>query len=323
MADEAPIVEIEAFRAGGKASRGITPAQLDEAIASYTSTSATDPAPLVFGHPESNDPAHGIIATVKREGSKLITGLKNISAEAIQGVKDGKFLNRSIAFWHPDHSANPTPGKWNIRHVGLLGAASPGIPGMSKLTFSADESAIESDQAPDTAVIFAEEATPTVTITSPKGGKPVADKPELAQEQFDALEAENKRLKDAAEARAIADKTAREAANASFAADLVEQGRITPAMKVLVTETLNRLPVEEVQFDAGTKGSLADEWRKVLGKAEPVIIFEALSPQDARKQAEQDPQAIADKAAVFMAEQEKLGRSVSAAEAVAHVTKGA
>lgn len=277
MANEAGIVEIEAFRAGSKAARGITSAQLDEAIASYNSE--TDPAPLVFGHPKSDAPAHGVIAALRREGNKLITGLKNISEDAIKGVKEGRFLNRSIAFWHPDHSANPTPGKWNIRHLGLLGAASPGIPGMSKLTFSADESSIESDDAPDTAVIFAEDPTATITIT--EGGSKVPDpKPDTVDKaEFDAVAAERDRLQKLVDDSAAAAEKARKDANAQFVAGLIEQGRVTPADKVLFTEILNRLPVDEVSFDADRNGDLVSELKKVLSAAEPRIVFEAISPR--------------------------------------------
>lgn len=277
MADEAGIVEIEAFRAGGKAARGISQAQLDEAIAVYNGE--TDPAPLVFGHPKSDAPAHGIIASLRREGNKLITGLKNISEDAIKGVKEGRFLNRSIAFWHPDHSANPTPGKWNIRHLGLLGAASPGIPGMSKLTFSADETVIESEEAPDTAVIFAEEPTATITIT--EGGTKVAEPKTdtVDKAEFDAAVAERDRLQKLVDDSAKAAETARKDANTAFVAELIKQGRVAPADKVLFTEILNRLPVEEVSFDADRSGDLVTELKKVLSAAEPRIIFEAISPK--------------------------------------------
>lgn len=276
MADEAGIVEIEAFRAGSKAARGITANQIDEAIAAYNGE--TDPAPLVFGHPKSDAPAHGVIASLRREGNKLITGLKNISEDAIKGVKEGRFLNRSIAFWHPDHSANPTPGKWGIRHLGLLGAASPGIPGMSKLTFSADETAIESEEAPDTAVIFADNPTSTITIT--EGGTKVADtKDTVDKAEFDAAVAERDRLQKLVDDSNEAAEKARKDGNAQFVATMIEQGRVLPADKVLFTEILNRLPVEQVSFDADRSGDLGSEFKKALTAAEPRIIFEAVSPR--------------------------------------------
>jgi hypothetical protein len=126
-------VEIEVFRVG-RSSRGIGERELDQAVAAYSPD--TDPAPLVIGHPSNDKPAHGVVAKVRRVGDRLLATLQDISDEAVTGVRTRRFLNRSIAFWHPDHASNPTPGRWNIRHLGLLGAASPGIPGMPKLAFA-------------------------------------------------------------------------------------------------------------------------------------------------------------------------------------------
>lgn len=313
--------EIEVFRVG-PSSRGITAKEVDEAVANYDAEKAG--APLVFGHPASDKPAHGWIKSLRREGDKLLATLKDVSAEAIEKVKAKAFRNRSLAFWHPDHSANPAAGKWGIRHVGLLGAASPGIPNMTPLTFSADDTRIESEEAPDPAVIFTESGTDTVIIEEHKMPEPKKDEV-VPKAEFDAERTEKERLKaivDAAEAKAETD---RKAANATFVATLIEQGRVTPGDKVMVTEILNRLPIAEVEFDAdaGRKGDLAAEFKAALSAASPRILFAAVSPKGEREQGEQDPQAIADKAVAFQAEQAKLGRNISAAEAVAHVSKGA
>lgn len=317
MSDEQRIVEIEAFRAGGKSARGITAAQLDEAIASYNSE--RDPAPLVFGHPESNDPAHGVIASLRREGNKLITGLKNISQDAIEGVKAGKFLNRSIAFWHPDHSANPTPGKWNIRHLGLLGAASPGIPGMSKLAFSADETAIESADAPDTALIFTEDGTTTVVITErkPKVADPKPEGEFVAKTDFDAVQTENERLKSEAKARADADEEARKTANGEFVAEMVKQGRVTPGFKDQIVTALNLLPVQEVQFNADAKGTPADGIREFLKALPEQVTFTTISPTGERQSGPMTAEQITAKANQLV----KDGKAVSFEAAVETIEK--
>jgi hypothetical protein len=299
--------EIEVFRVG-PSSRGITTKEVDQAIANYSDGQA----PLVFGHPKSDDPAHGWIETLRREGSKVFATLRDVSQDVVDKVKAKAFANRSIAFWHPDHSSNPKAGEWGIRHLGLLGAASPGIPGMSPLQFSADDSAIEGE-APEPAVIFAEKSTPTVTITEPKG----APKVELTQEQFDALEAENKRLKDAADARALSDENARKASNVAFVDKMVTEGRLLPGHKAVFTELFNRLPVEEVQFDADTKGTLADELKKVLQAASPQIIFEALSPTGEKQTGKLDAGQITAKANQMV----KDGQAVSFEAAVEAIEK--
>lgn len=317
MPSEQEIVEIEAFRAGGKSARGISAAQLDEAIAAYNPES--DPAPLVFGHPASDAPAHGVIASLRREGNKLITGLRGISRDAIEGVREGRFLNRSVAFWHPDHSANPTPGKWNIRHIGLLGAASPGIPGMAKLTFNADETAIESEAAPDTAVIFAEEPTPAAIIH--EGAKPVpeASEPAISREEYAAVVAERDHLKSAAAETARKAEEQRKADNAAFVAGLIETGKVLPADRVLFTEILNRLPVDEVSFDADRTGGLADELRRALSGAEPRIVFSAVSPKGESSAKPMGVDEITAAAKKMIAE----GKALSFEAAVEKIERGA
>jgi len=271
-------VEIEAFRVG-PASRGITVEDLDQAVAAYNAE--TDPAPLVVGHPTSDKPAHGIIAKVRRDGAKLFTTLKDISEDAVKGVKENRFINRSIAFWHPEHPSNPTPGKWNIRHLGLLGASSPGIPSMSKLAFNADETVIESTAEPATAVIFTAEkvdGTETTTITETNVPNPKDGGETVAKTEFDALKAERDQFKAAADAAAEARENDRKKGNAEFVDKMVSEGRLLPGHKSLFVELFNRLPVEEVQFDADTKGTLDAELRKVLAAASPQIVFEAISP---------------------------------------------
>lgn len=142
-------IEIEVFRVG-PASRGITECDLDQVVSTYDADAA--PAPLVIGHPQHDKPAHGVITKVRRAGAKLYATLRDISQDAVNGVAEGRYLNRSIAFWHPTHEANPTPGRWNVRHLGLLGAASPGIPNMSRLAFTADGAAIVGSSPADPAI---------------------------------------------------------------------------------------------------------------------------------------------------------------------------
>lgn len=150
---------IEAFRVGGKASRGIKPEHLAEVV---TDDFDANPRALCFGHPKNDDPAAGKITGAKVEGSSLMVEVDNLSPDAIEGIKSGKWLNRSAAFFDPHHEANPRPGKWSLRHVGLLGAAAPGIPGMGSLqkalAFDADGGLV-ADGDPADALIFAPKAT--------------------------------------------------------------------------------------------------------------------------------------------------------------------
>ncbi|HYI40001.1 MAG TPA: hypothetical protein VE053_06755 [Allosphingosinicella sp.] len=272
---EERVTEIEAFRVG-PASRGITERDVDEAVTSYNARAETGPAPLVLGHPQSDDPAKGLIARARRDGSKLYLGLKNIAADVVEAVRGGKYINRSIKFWHPTDPANPTPGKWDIRHLGLLGASAPGIPDMARLSFSADESEIEG-VAPAAALVV-EFAAGTELLTIIEGGPTVADKDTVPKTEFDAAVTERDRLQSLLDAAASKAETDRKAANVAFVADRVKEGRVLPGHSHGWAEILNNLPAAEVQFDAETKCAPADWLKGLLSAAQPQIIFEALSP---------------------------------------------
>lgn len=114
-----------------------TAEHLAEIVASY------DPqvhqAPLVKGHPKNDDPAYGWV-----DGLKVgEDGMLHAEFSAVDtGVKDevgkGRYRHVSAALFRPADRHNPTPGKWSLRHVGLLGAAPPAVSGLGRVTFAAD-----------------------------------------------------------------------------------------------------------------------------------------------------------------------------------------
>jgi hypothetical protein len=148
-------VEIEVFRADPRASRGVTADMLAQ-IANEFDTS--NPVPICIGHPKSNAPAFGEVKAFRAEGASLFGTLAGKFDKIVDGIKDGSILNRSMAFWPAGHTSNPKPGKIWPRHLGFLGASTPGIPNMPRLdkalAFSADEDAIEAIGDPAPAVIF-------------------------------------------------------------------------------------------------------------------------------------------------------------------------
>lgn len=257
-------VEVEAFRAGTKASKGLTAAHIAEAAALYDAETA--PAPLVFGHPKSDSPALGFISSARAEGNKLFLKIKNIADEVIQGVKDRKILGRSIAFWDPGHPSNPVPGKYTIRHLGLLGGQAPAIAGMPALRFSADEDVLESDEAPADAVIFAVEAeaptrvqtiteSPPKEPTMPKSIEELTAEIEAANERATIAEAKAAELVAAEETRAAtfaAAETARRAGEDKSTLDAaVAAGKVLPAERDDLAKLFEALPTEALQFASG------------------------------------------------------------------------
>ena len=80
-------------------------------------------APIVIGHPKSNDPAYGWIDSLKVEGNKLIASASKVVPEFLDAVKQGLFKKRSVSL-NPDNS---------LRHVGFLGATLPAVKGLADL----------------------------------------------------------------------------------------------------------------------------------------------------------------------------------------------
>src|SRR5207253_4561124 len=86
-------IEIEAFRADTKASKGLTAKHIADAAKSYDFEK--NPAPLVFGHPTNDSPALGLISSARAEGNRLFLKVRDIADAAKTAVKERRVLGRS------------------------------------------------------------------------------------------------------------------------------------------------------------------------------------------------------------------------------------
>ncbi|MGL4676049.1 MAG: hypothetical protein ACRCWI_00050 [Brevinema sp.] len=100
-------------------------------------------APLIKGHPNSEDPAMGWVHQLKLIGDKLYASFTDINEIFKQELKKKLFKNISASFFLPNSSSNPQQGKYCLRHVGALGATRPAIPNLGRLqdilSFSEEE----------------------------------------------------------------------------------------------------------------------------------------------------------------------------------------
>lgn len=257
-----------------------TTADLDTIAASYDP--AQQQAPLVFGHPEDNEPAFGWVQSLKREGQKLFASFAQVP-EKVRGLLDtGRYKYVSM-FLMPD--------RVTLRHVGLLGAARPAMDGLGEVSLGSGEG--------DIIINFAEYAELAEQAEQAKQGVPMPTPEELQQkiielqQQMEALKAENAALKaKTSEAEQEKDKAAKEAetANAEFAAfrqqmagekrearvaALIAGGKIPPAEKESVLEFCAALsgvsvPVNFSAANGSTEQISAEEryWREL--EARPV-----------------------------------------------------
>ena len=129
--------------------------------------SAYDPAkheaPLVVGHPNTDDPAYGWVKALTFEAGHLEAQSHQVDPAFAELVNGGKFKHMSAAFWRPTAATNPVPGTWYLRHVGFLGAAAPAVKGLKTPTFAGGENGV---------VSFSEPGGDVVEFSAPIGPGP-------------------------------------------------------------------------------------------------------------------------------------------------------
>lgn len=133
--------EIEIFKPGehrpmqGAAIR-FSEADLAACAAAYDP--ARHEAPLVIGHPATDDPAWGWVKSLKFADGALIAVPDQVNPAFETQVKAGAYKKVSASFWRPDAPNNPTPGSWALRHVGFLGAQPPAVKGLAPIQFAGE-----------------------------------------------------------------------------------------------------------------------------------------------------------------------------------------
>jgi hypothetical protein len=106
----------------------ITSEDIDNLIQGFDPEKAS--APLVFGHPEDSHPAYGWADGLKRVGDVLLAKFKQVPQAVTDLVSAGHYKKISVSL---------TPDKKTLRHVGLLGAARPAVPGLADVAFEAGD----------------------------------------------------------------------------------------------------------------------------------------------------------------------------------------
>ena len=111
-------------------------------------------APLVFGHPKHDAPAHGWVQSLEFAEDMLSADANQVSDELRAAVDSGRFGPVSAAFYRPTSPHNPSPGVYALRHVGFLGGQPPVVKGLPAVAFA------EGDSESDCLVVEFGEASP-------------------------------------------------------------------------------------------------------------------------------------------------------------------
>lgn len=143
---------IEIFRAGKQVdsagvAREFTAADLAASVAAYDPKLSE--APIVVGHPKTNNPAYGWVEKLSVTDGVLQMHAHQVEPQFAEMVGAGRFKKRSASFYPPEHPSNPKPGIWYLRHVGWLGAEAPAVKGLKDVQFAADQAGVVNFDAGD------------------------------------------------------------------------------------------------------------------------------------------------------------------------------
>ena len=314
-------------------------ADLDAIVRAYDP--AIHEAPIVIGHPRTDDPAFGWVKAMTREGDCLFAEAE-VAPELAEAVKRGAYRKISAAFYAPDDTRNPTPGSYHLRHVGLLGAQVPSVKGLGSVAFA--EGLVECEfaegEATSEAVPQAEgsdegagadkasSAAPPTTGPVPTPALPEQDDMARREAELAAREAALAEREKQVAAQEAAQKRAEAM---SFAERLATEGRILPRDRVEIVEVLVALgEVPAVEFAEGesTRQVRPDEWlRAFLGRVPKQVEFGELAAPDGAAFSEHDhrsPEArardLSRQALKLVAEAQARGERLSLADAVSQLS---
>lgn len=289
-----PTQPIQIFRTGTHIDTAgtrhtFTEAMLAEIAASYDP--ARHDAPVVVGHPKMDAPAYGWVESLAVQDGVLLATPRDIDAEFAELVNARRFKHVSAAFYPPDDAANPTPGKWSLRHVGFLGAQPPAVKGLKPAQFAAGDQSVcfmevwqqgvvsrlfrnmrewligSSGQEaadrilPSSAIddialdMRPTPAAPAFAEPQPTKEKPVPNTDDAAAAQERArLEAERAELASQRAAFAEQQRQARQAEDVTFVEALVREGRVLPANKADTVALLAALSADGEPMVAFSEG---------------------------------------------------------------------
>ena len=93
-------------------------------------------APLVVGHPKTDDPAKGWTVSLSASERGLFAAADKVDPAFAESVRSGAYGTVSAKFYRPEDPHNPVPGVWYLRHIGFLGAHPPGVKGLDDPEFA-------------------------------------------------------------------------------------------------------------------------------------------------------------------------------------------
>lgn len=257
----------EIFRSGDYGAKGkYDGSDLDKMVANFNDS---DQVPIVVGHPETDSPAWGWLAAVKRAGDVLMGQVGELHKDFAQALAENKFRNRSVRI------ARTATGP-KLLHLGFLGAILPQVEGLKQTAqFAGDGDRVDYGfDLPGQA-------------DNPDNSK---EKTKMTDEEVAKMQADLKKTQDelAAEKAArltdkeAADKKDGEAKAAEFSAfvdsEMVAKGKLPKERQDEVVGFMTSLPAGaaadfSITADGATKTYSPVDWFKDFVKGLPAAEF--------------------------------------------------
>lgn len=288
--------EIEIFRVGKHLDANGTEVNIevddiDKIVEAYDAE--LHEAPLVIGHPQHDKPAWGWVASLRRRGKILIAKLNDISPEISQAVRKGHYKKISASFYRPNAKRNPVSDAWYLRHVGLLGAQTPAVKGLSPLKFSDED---KEDDGKNTAT-FSKNKASILSFMREKNNIDEKIQQENIKNWQEIL---------------------------SFVEGQIAGGKLLPHMREETISFIANLDTDDCsRFRETNKNINSRAWFYAFVEAQPQQInFAVCSDEECEATNEaQDGVKIGEKALEYMQICAAKGQVISASHAVKHVTK--
>ena len=220
----------------------LTTTDLDAIVSTYDPS--VREAPLVFGHPEEEDPAFGWVDKLKRSGEILLAAFKQVPDTVKDLVNSGHYKKVSIALM---------PDKKTLKHVGLLGAVQPAVPGLKSVSLGNGEGDLVVEFSnPDAIDPDKQEEEDMGKIEELE--KELADEKAKREAAETGLADEKKRADTAETALSTAAAKQQETEVESKVDKLIEENRILPADKAAVKAVALALgkDSEEIELSDGS-----------------------------------------------------------------------
>lgn len=344
---EMEILRTGTFRDANQRSTVIDEKMMSDLVSSYDGTA--HPAPLVFGHPKTNGPAYGWIKSMKRVGDRVTATVEKVAPQVRELIASGAYRKVSASYFPPASTNSPKQGHHYLRHVGLLGASAPAIPGLAEIELSGSASdAVTIDLAMDDGASVQPEMLSILktmiasvskflsedqiaeivpeNVRNVLAGKPSGAVEEasfsaaydglqdVVQERLDKIEAAEVNL-----AALAVEKSKGE--NRATIEKAMSEGRIAPFLLPRIVEFANELDDAVTIEFASADGSkmetrtLAAQFREIIRSHPPIVALSEFTRADASSNEKDDAPSRAKQINEYRDEKAKDGFNLSAAEA--------